>query len=141
MLGGGSIFSAVTLGALARSGTPPSHFEKFGEVFLFACSANASEDEAEVIAAMRNESRGAQFVLDLAQLETIDPSRLGSLVAIARQANRDAVSLKLMNVRPGVEAFLRENNLLAVFAICSPQEAISLWCRSVRQSKSRFGTS
>jgi anti-anti-sigma regulatory factor len=129
----GSMMSAARLNAFAPLHRTAPRLQRLEEIFVFHCSANAAEDEAELLAAMRSDPPAGGFVLDLAPLDAIDPSHLGSLVSIARYANRNAIALKLMNVRPGVEAFLRESNLLAVFAMCSPREVITLWCRSVRQ--------
>jgi anti-anti-sigma regulatory factor len=138
MFADGSLMNGADWKAFVQANTPRSHVQKLGDTVVFQCSANAAEDETELLAAMRNELPQGGVVLDLARLDAIDPSHLGSLVSVAQFANRNAILLKLMNVRPCVEAFLRENNLLAVFAMCSPREAISLWCRSVRQRNQQF---
>jgi anti-anti-sigma factor len=135
----GSIFEAnTTVQAMAQIHASRSHMQKLGETLVFHWSRSASADEAELIAAMRSESPAGGMVLDLAQFESIDSSRLGTLVAAAREAARNAIHLKLMNVRPGVEAFLRENNLLAVFEMCSPREVLTLWCQAARCSRPAF---
>jgi anti-anti-sigma regulatory factor len=135
----GSIFEATTsLQALAKINASRTHMQKLGDTFVFQWSRSAAADEAELIAAMRSESPAGGMVLDLAQFESIDPSRLGTLVTAAREAARNAIRLKLMNVRPGVEAFLRDNNLLAVFEMCSPHEVLTLWCRAARCSRPAF---
>ena len=135
----GSMFEATaTLQALAQINAQRAPMRKLGETLVFQWSRNPAADEAELIAAMRSESPAGGMVLDLAQFESIDPSRLGTLVTAAREAARNAIRLKLMNVRPGVEAFLRENNLLAVFEMCSPREVLTLWCQAARCSRPAF---
>ncbi|HWK31916.1 MAG TPA: STAS domain-containing protein [Terriglobales bacterium] len=126
--------AAVGLNAFAQMDTDP-RMQRIGETLVFQWSHHAGADEAELLATLRSEAQATSLVLDLAPFESIGPSRLGTLVAAAREAARNAIRLKLMNVRPGVEAFLRENNLLSVFEMCTPQEVLTLWCRAVRCSR------
>ena len=126
--------AAAGLNAFAQMDTDP-RMQRIGETLIFQWSRHAVADEAELLATLRSEAQATSLVLDLAPFESIGPSRLGTLVAAAREAARNAIRLKLMNVRPGVEAFLRENNLLSVFEMCPPQEVLTLWCRAVRCSR------
>ena len=112
-----------------------ARMHRVDDTLLFQWSHHAGADEAELLAALRSEAQANALVIDLAPFDSIGHSGLGTLVAAAREAARNAIRLKLMNVRPGVEAFLRENNLLSVFEMCSPREAITLWCRTVRCSR------
>lgn len=120
--------------ALARTDSDP-RMQRIGDTLVFQWSHHAGADEAELLTTLRSEAQASALVIDLAPFDSIGPSRLGTLVAAAREAARNAIRLKLMNVRPGVESFLRENNLLSVFEMCSPQEVLTLWCRSVRGSR------
>jgi anti-anti-sigma regulatory factor len=121
-------------GALAQTDTDP-RMQRVDDTLIFQWSRHAAADEAELLATLRSEAQASALVIDLAPFDSIPASSLGTLVVAAREAARNAIRLKLMNVRPGVEAFLRENNLLSVFEMCSPREAITLWCRSVRCSR------
>jgi len=120
--------------ALAQTDTDP-RMQRVDDTLIFQWSRHAAADEAELLATLRSEAQASALVIDLAPFDSIPASSLGTLVVAAREAARNAIRLKLMNVRPGVEAFLRENNLLSVFEMCSPREAITLWCRSVRCSR------
>lgn len=112
-----------------------ARMHRVDDTLIFQWSHHAGTDEAELLAVLRSEAQANALVIDLAPFDSIGHSGLGTLVAAAREAARNAIRLKLMNVRPGVESFLRENNLLAVFEMCSPREAITLWCRTVRCSR------
>jgi anti-anti-sigma regulatory factor len=128
------VHATAPAGALAQTDTDP-RMQRVDDTLIFQWSRHAAADEAELLATLRSEAQASALVIDLAPFDSIPASSLGTLVVAAREAARNAIRLKLMNVRPGVEAFLRENNLLSVFEMCSPREAITLWCRSVRCSR------
>ncbi len=128
------IETAVELSTLAQVDTDP-RMQRVDDTLIFQWSHHTAADEAELLATLRSEAQANALVIDLAPFDCIPASRLGTLVAAAREAARNAIRLKLMNVRPGVEAFLRENNLLSVFEMCSPHEVLTLWCRAVRCSR------
>jgi len=125
---------AAAASALAQADMDP-RMQRVDDTLIFQWSRHAAADEAELLATLRSEAQARALVIDLAPFDSIPASSLGTLVVAAREAARNAIRVKLMNVRPGVEAFLRENNLLSVFEMCSPREAITLWCRSVRCSR------
>jgi anti-anti-sigma factor len=93
------------------------------------CSEQLDRDDEERLrSTISSHSRAGAVVLDLADVGVLDSAWLGALVTSAAHAVASVTQLKLMNVHPPVEAFLRQNNLLTAFEICSPAEVISLWC-------------
>jgi anti-anti-sigma factor len=89
-----------------------------------------SQDEESMRSTIQS-AESDTVVLDFAQVDCMDSSRLGMLVAVARYASARGTQLKLMNLHPEVFAVLKQNNLFEVFEICSPREVINLWCRAV----------
>jgi anti-anti-sigma factor len=106
--------------------------QRIGNVSVFHCSERVLDgDEEQLHSAISSQSRSGPVVLDLRELSVLDSAWLGTLMTAAACGVANGTQLKLMNLRPSVEAMLRQNNLLAAFEICSPTEVIALWCRAM----------
>jgi anti-anti-sigma factor len=127
------MFDSVALQRSAQDGFDRSQQGRTRDsVAIFSLPETLSkEDEENLLSAIR-ESSTATAVLDLAQLRSLGAAGLGTLVLAASVAVAAGTRLRLMNVLPGVESFLRNNHLLDIFDMCSPREVITLWCRAVK---------
>ena len=112
--------------------------QRIGNISVFRCVENMSDDDVERLSsAISSHSRGGEIVLDFAEVSVLDSVWLGTLVTAAACATASGTRLRLMNVRPPVEAVLDQNNLLSAFDICSPNEVVTLWCHAVCRGQQR----
>ena len=106
--------------------------QQLGDMSVFYCGkVLGREEEEQLRRAIFNQIGEGTIVLDLAELEAVDPEGMGVLVTAASYAVRVGTRLKLMNVRPAVGSFLADTHLLATFDLCTPEESVALWCRAV----------
>jgi anti-anti-sigma factor len=114
-----------------REAEPRSgHLQTLATVSVCSAEKVITEDEERLRSTIQG-ARSETVVLDFAQIDSMDSSRLGLLVEVARYATARGTQLKLMNLRPEVSSVLKENNLFSVFEICSPREEVKLWCRAI----------
>lgn len=128
------MFAEETMRRLARTAAEadsrsfPNH--ALGRVSVYSAEKIVTQGEDLLHSTIQN-ATAETVVLDCAQMDSMDSSRLGVLVTVARYATARGTLLKLMNLRPEVCAVLKDNNLFAVFEICPPREVLMLWCLAV----------